>query len=279
MRVVARRGPTTIARTRHGLVMAAAGIDASNVTAGRLVLLPLDPDASARRLRRALARATRRQRRRRGDRHRRSRLARRARPTSRSAPPGSAVVDDHAGRVDGYGNVLAVTLPAVADEIAGAAELATGKLSMSPLSVVRGLGRLVLPRRRGRSRRGRAGAPRARGHVRPGRPRGRAGGPGGGDRPPRPGRAGHPGLGAPVAAGELVAALAPPWRRPGAAPAPRAACRRRTRTGSRSTWPASTSGPAGRAEVVLGAVAAAHGWRVDALHATRAALVPALSVD
>ena len=48
-RVVARRGPTTIVRTRHGLTLAAAGIDASNVAPGTVVLLPEDPDASARR--------------------------------------------------------------------------------------------------------------------------------------------------------------------------------------------------------------------------------------
>ena len=49
--MVARRGPTSIVRTRHGLTMAAAGIDASNVERGHVVLLPRDPDASARSLR------------------------------------------------------------------------------------------------------------------------------------------------------------------------------------------------------------------------------------
>ena len=75
-RVVARRGPTTIVRTHHGLTLAAAGIDASNVGPGTVVLLPEDPDASARALRAALARAHRPQRRRHRDRHRRPRLAR-----------------------------------------------------------------------------------------------------------------------------------------------------------------------------------------------------------
>ena len=51
VRVVARRGPTSIVENRLGLVMAAAGVDASNVTAGHVVLLPEDPDASARALR------------------------------------------------------------------------------------------------------------------------------------------------------------------------------------------------------------------------------------
>src|SRR5690242_3433131 len=50
-RVVARRGPTTIVQTHHGFVMAAGGIDASNVDKTHLVLLPADPDASARRIR------------------------------------------------------------------------------------------------------------------------------------------------------------------------------------------------------------------------------------
>ena len=53
-RVVARRGATTIAQTRHGLVLAAAGVDESNTAPGTVVLLPTDPDESARRLRKAL---------------------------------------------------------------------------------------------------------------------------------------------------------------------------------------------------------------------------------
>ena len=54
VRVVARRGPTTISQTRHGFVMAAAGVDESNTAPGTVVLLPEDPDESARRLRKAL---------------------------------------------------------------------------------------------------------------------------------------------------------------------------------------------------------------------------------
>src|SRR6202050_4790238 len=53
-RVVARRGPTTIAQTRHGLVLAAAGVDESNTAPGTVVLLPADPDSSPRQLRKAL---------------------------------------------------------------------------------------------------------------------------------------------------------------------------------------------------------------------------------
>jgi coenzyme F420-0:L-glutamate ligase/coenzyme F420-1:gamma-L-glutamate ligase len=55
------------------------------------------------------------------------------------------VLDDHAGRTDAYGNVLSVTAPAVADELAGAAELAAGKLGHRPFTVVRGRADLVLP--------------------------------------------------------------------------------------------------------------------------------------
>ena len=57
-RVVARRGPTTIVRNLLGLTMAAAGIDASNVAAGTVLLLPEDPDASARRIRHTLRERT-----------------------------------------------------------------------------------------------------------------------------------------------------------------------------------------------------------------------------
>src|ERR1700751_1843155 len=52
-RVVARRGATTIAQARQGLVLAAAGVDESNTAPGTVVLLPEDPDESARRLRKA----------------------------------------------------------------------------------------------------------------------------------------------------------------------------------------------------------------------------------
>ena len=143
-RVVARRGPTSIVRTRHGLVMAAAGIDASNTAPGTLVLLPLDPDASARALREALG----------ADggpnvgvlvSDTSGRAWRNGQTDIAVGAAGVMVLDDHAGRHDGYGNLLAVTAPAVADEVTAAADLATGKLSRSPAAVVRGLDRFVLP--------------------------------------------------------------------------------------------------------------------------------------
>ena len=143
-RVVARRGPTTIARTRHGLTMAAAGIDASNVERGTVLLLPLDPDASARSLRHRLHELT-------GARvgvvvtDTAGRAWREGQTDIAIGAAGLLVAEDFAGRVDGHGNELAVTAPAVADELAGAAELAQGKLGGRPFAIVRGRADLVLP--------------------------------------------------------------------------------------------------------------------------------------
>jgi coenzyme F420-0:L-glutamate ligase / coenzyme F420-1:gamma-L-glutamate ligase len=143
-RVVARRGPTTIVRTRHGLTLAAAGIDASNVAPGTVVLLPEDPDASARAIRESLLARTGRN------------VAVLVTDTAGRAwregqtdiavgAAGLRVLVDLAGSVDAYGNELAVTAPAVGDELAGAAELAQGKLAARPFAVVRGRADLVLP--------------------------------------------------------------------------------------------------------------------------------------
>ncbi len=143
-RVVARRGPTRIVRTHHGLTLAAAGIDASNVTPGQVVLLPVDPDASARALRRRLHELTGRT------------VAVVVTDTAGRAwregqtdlavgAAGLRVLESFAGRRDRYGNDLVVTAPAVADELAGAAELAQGKLAARPFAVVRGRADLVLP--------------------------------------------------------------------------------------------------------------------------------------
>jgi coenzyme F420-0:L-glutamate ligase/coenzyme F420-1:gamma-L-glutamate ligase len=144
VRVVARRGPTSIVETRIGVVMAAAGVDASNVEPGSVVLLPVDPDASARRIRERLAAST-------GPnvavvvsdtagrawRHGQTDLA--------IGVAGMLAFESFEGRTDGYGNPLAVTAPAVADEIAGFAEVASGKLGHRPVTVVRGLADRVLP--------------------------------------------------------------------------------------------------------------------------------------
>ena len=144
VRVVARRGPTIIARTRHGLTMAAAGVDGSNVATGQVVLLPVDPDSSAQLMRRRLAELTG---------HvvgvvvtdTAGRAWREGQTDIAVGAAGIRVVEDFAGRVDGHGNALVVTAPAVADELAGAAELAQGKLGGRPFAVVRGRADLVLP--------------------------------------------------------------------------------------------------------------------------------------
>ncbi|MFI1990069.1 coenzyme F420-0:L-glutamate ligase [Actinoplanes sp. NPDC020271] len=135
-RVVARRGPTTIVQTRHGFVMAAAGIDASNVDKTHLVLLPADPDASARRLRADLA----------------ARgldvavivsdtMGRAWRNGLTDVALGASGIDallDHRGQTDPYGNELSLTQMAVVDELSAAAELVKGKCDQVPVAVVRG---------------------------------------------------------------------------------------------------------------------------------------------
>lgn len=144
IRVVARRGPTSIVRTRHGLVLAGAGIDSSNTEVGTVLLLPLDPDASARRLRDRLRELTGRNvavvvsdTAGRAWRHGQTDLA--------IGAAGIAVMHDYAGVEDHYGNELAVTAPAVADEMAAAADLVKGKLARRPGAVLRGLAAWVLP--------------------------------------------------------------------------------------------------------------------------------------
>ena len=144
VRVVARRGPTSIVENHLGLVMAAAGVDASNVTAGSVVLLPVDPDASARAIRQRVY----------DDTNRNVAVvitdtAGRAWRTGQTdlavGVAGLEPLHDFAGSTDSYGNDLAVTAPAVADELASLAELVTGKLGGRPVSIVRGLSDRVLP--------------------------------------------------------------------------------------------------------------------------------------
>ena len=142
-RLVAQRGQTRIVRNLLGLTMAAAGIDNSNVEVGRSILLPEDPDASARTLRAAFR-----------DRagvnvavvitDTAGRAWRDGQTDIAIGAAGLTVLESFVGRVDGHGNELAVTAPAVADEIASAAELAQGKLGGRPCAVVRGRADLVL---------------------------------------------------------------------------------------------------------------------------------------
>ena len=135
-RVVARRGPTAIVQTHHGFVMAAAGIDASNVDKTHLVLLPADPDASARALYDALL-------------NRGLRvgvivsdtMGRAWRNGLTDVALGAAGIEpfrDHRGEIDPYGNELQLTQMAVIDELASAGELVKGKCDQVPVAVVRG---------------------------------------------------------------------------------------------------------------------------------------------
>jgi coenzyme F420-0:L-glutamate ligase/coenzyme F420-1:gamma-L-glutamate ligase len=141
-RVVARRGPTTIAQTRHGFVLAAAGVDESNTAPGTVVLLPEDPDESARRLRKSLR-----------DRagatvgmiitDTMGRPWRAGQTDTAIGAAGVMVVRDHRGEADAFGKTLEVTVAAVADEIAAAGDLVKGKALQIPVALVRGLESLV----------------------------------------------------------------------------------------------------------------------------------------
>ncbi|MGW9480646.1 coenzyme F420-0:L-glutamate ligase [Saccharomonospora azurea] len=138
VRVLARIGRTAITENHLGIVQAASGVDASNVDAGEVALLPHDPDASALALRNGL----------------RERLGvevavvvtdtmgRAWRIGQTDAAIGSSglrVLRSYAGEKDAQGNELAVTEIAVADEVAAAADLVKGKLRAVPVAVVRGL--------------------------------------------------------------------------------------------------------------------------------------------
>lgn len=146
VRVVASRvhdhGVTRIVENRLGLVMAAAGVDASNTPEGTVLLLPEDPDRSAALLAGAL----------------RERFGvavgvvisdtagrpwRDGQTDIAIGAAGVRVIDDLRGAVDAGGRALSVTAAAVADEIAGAADLVKGKAGGRPVAVVRGLGHLV----------------------------------------------------------------------------------------------------------------------------------------
>jgi coenzyme F420-0:L-glutamate ligase len=138
VRVVAERDTLRIVETRHGLVLAAAGVDASNVARNELALLPTEPDTSADLLR---------------ERIRELRgvevaviisdsLGRPWRAGITDAAIGVAgltAVIDARGKTDVHGNVLEVTQVAIADEVAAAADLVKGKLGGIPVAVVRGL--------------------------------------------------------------------------------------------------------------------------------------------
>lgn len=133
-----------IVETHHGLVLAAAGIDASNVPGGTVLLLPQDPDASARALRRGLS----------------ARLGVRpgvivtdtvGRPWRRGIADiaigvaGLHPIADLRGVADSHGRELQVSTIAIADEIAAAADLVKGKVAGRPVAIVRGSGAAITP--------------------------------------------------------------------------------------------------------------------------------------
>lgn len=136
--VVAQRGPTKVVRTRHGLTMAAAGVDGSNVRSDEIALLPLDPDASAARLRAELQ-------------HRwgldvsvviTDTAGRNWRLGLVDIAIGSAGIEalrDLRGGTDTHGHPLAVTAMAQIDQLASASELVRGKLAQVPVAVISGV--------------------------------------------------------------------------------------------------------------------------------------------
>ncbi|MFG3723693.1 coenzyme F420-0:L-glutamate ligase [Streptomyces massasporeus] len=148
VRVVARRGALRIVENRQGLVMAAAGVDASNTPSGTVLLLPEDPDASARAIRDGLRDAlgvdvgvvvT-------------DTFGRPWRAGLTDVAIGAAgvrVLDDLRGGTDAYGNPLSATVVATADELAAAGDLVKGKAAGLPVAVVRGLPQLVTEGDRG----------------------------------------------------------------------------------------------------------------------------------
>ncbi|MGI9585158.1 MAG: coenzyme F420-0:L-glutamate ligase, partial [Acidimicrobiia bacterium] len=136
--IVRRRGDLVITQTRHGFICANAGADRSNVANGMAVLLPIDPDRSAHRLRTRIERAA-------GvsiglivtDTF--GRPWRRGLVDVAIGVSGTRVIDDLRGTFDTFGNELDVTEVAVVDEIAAAADLVMGKATAIPVAIVRGL--------------------------------------------------------------------------------------------------------------------------------------------
>ncbi|MCF8531073.1 MAG: coenzyme F420-0:L-glutamate ligase [Candidatus Nanopelagicales bacterium] len=131
------RGTTRIVETEHGLILAAAGVDASNTEDGTVVLLPRDPDASARQLKQALEST-----------HgitvgviitdTLGRAWRLGVTDHAIGAAGVQVLDDLTGTTDSFGQQLHMTVVAIADQLAAASELVRAKASMTPVAVIRG---------------------------------------------------------------------------------------------------------------------------------------------
>ncbi|MEN8041230.1 MAG: coenzyme F420-0:L-glutamate ligase [Actinomycetota bacterium] len=136
--IIRRRGDLVIAQTKHGFICANAAVDRSNVAQGFALLLPVDPDRSAHRLRTLIERAT-------GvsiglvvtDTF--GRPWRRGLVDVAIGVSGLPSIVDLRGTVDAHGNELNVTEVAVVDEIAAAADLVMGKATQIPVAVLRGL--------------------------------------------------------------------------------------------------------------------------------------------
>jgi coenzyme F420-0:L-glutamate ligase / coenzyme F420-1:gamma-L-glutamate ligase len=136
-RILRRNEDTTISETRHGFVCANAGVDSSNVPAGKLALLPIDPDRSARRIRARLE-------------HLSGRpigvivsdtFGRAWRLGQTNVAIGVAGIEpflDYRGTLDALGRELSATRICIADELAGAAEVVMGKSDAIPAAVLRG---------------------------------------------------------------------------------------------------------------------------------------------
>ncbi|MSO44696.1 MAG: coenzyme F420-0:L-glutamate ligase [Thermoleophilia bacterium] len=136
--ILRRRRSLLICETHHGFICANAGVDASNTADGTVVLLPLDPDASARRIQHVLSQAA-------GgrvgvvitDTH--GRAFRRGLVNVAVGVAGFEPVIDHRGERDREGRMLVATDQALGDEIAAAAGMLMGKSSGRPAVLVRGL--------------------------------------------------------------------------------------------------------------------------------------------
>jgi coenzyme F420-0:L-glutamate ligase / coenzyme F420-1:gamma-L-glutamate ligase len=142
VRLVATRGKTRIVENRLGLVMAAAGVDSSNVPDGYVLLLPEDPDRSAREIKAALEAKL----------HitlgviisdTAGRPWRQGQTDIAIGSAGIRVIDDLRGTTDMNGRVLEATMTAVADELAAAADLVKGKANGTPVAIIRGMGHLL----------------------------------------------------------------------------------------------------------------------------------------
>ncbi|WP_432492161.1 coenzyme F420-0:L-glutamate ligase [Kineococcus auxinigenes] len=143
--VAARRTPTGLAsvvQSAAGPVMAAAGVDASNVVDGTVLLLPADADAEARALRTALRELTG------ADvgvvvTDTAGRAWREGQTDFALGVAGVDVLDDLRGELDASGRPMSVTARAIADEVAAAADLVKGKTDGVPAALIRGLGERV----------------------------------------------------------------------------------------------------------------------------------------